>query len=170
MLKLSIAIIAAGLCITGCEKSMSLPYVIFDRAAWEFNRAAWEAQGITSYTFEGLDQNNQSHARITVTDGQITSIEKFHENYDFWGNPIPPIVGEKWGTVPDIFDWIASKYEEYHSKLNDLPKGDRFWFEIKYNMHFHYPEMIQFNRHSGTNKLFSEGPRFDINNLVPVRE
>jgi len=92
MRKIAIAITACIL-LLGCDAgnelfqlgySDNLPRssrheVIFDWGAFEYAKAAWEAQGITCYTFEVWAHAfpHRIISRITVIDGEIADIYNF---------------------------------------------------------------------------------------------
>jgi hypothetical protein len=124
---------AVLLCILlhGCD--ITAPQISFDRAEFERERAAWEAQGIANYTFDGKTGNDATgplNAGITVTDGEITNVDEHYEHGDY---------RLFFKSVSGIYDEVIYYYEQTSATLK---KGQSLRIDIRYNAQYHYPEYV----------------------------
>jgi len=80
--KVSVAAMACVL-LAGCPfmepPTQRLPNLVFDHVAFGKSRAAWEAQGIASYSFDTSEFSSSFGPgpvfRVTVTDGEVAGLE-----------------------------------------------------------------------------------------------
>jgi len=113
--------------------------VVFDRAAFNRARSAWEAQGITSYTFEMLDAPWDPWLRITVMGGEVVRLEEV--GAEKYGNVLyrwSGLMGIR-GTVPLMFEWIEGRYRALLANL-EPSSAYRFYIIVRYNADYHFPE------------------------------
>ncbi|GHT74102.1 hypothetical protein FACS1894124_3470 [Spirochaetia bacterium] len=117
----------------------------FDKAAFDRERAAWEALAITDYQFtqESFDESVGSGlVRFTVRENSEPVIEMLRE----WVRENVP--EENWGfyyrgtTISAIYATIAKAYES----AKDAVKTEEcdVFFDITYNTQYHYPEHVAY--------------------------
>ena len=144
-----ITAVTACVFLYGCNLNDDAGYsrVVFDTAAFDRALTAWNAQGITSYTFEASEfrAGPQPAFRVTVENGETVSIEldRLHwsqEMYDMYLEDIRT----RFATIPAIFDWISDIHSE---AVADLRAGGlRFGLRIgvTYNAGYHFPQSASF--------------------------
>jgi len=173
MKKIIIAVTACML-LYGCNLFLAQPTVEFNRTAFDRAQAAWEAQGITSYTFEAREfvGGPLPFFRITVTDGEVTKVENIDE-WPYWSDENLDIyfsrIKER-GTIPIVFDWIAHQYNAYRASLGTLERGQSFYIRVTYNGEYHFPEEVNMGISSSYPNLINGGwSMFEIRNFQPIR-
>ena len=149
------AIIAATVCLLlyGCSAQTAPqqappsdewahPLVRFNITAFNRARAAWEAQGITCYTFEVWEFRGGPGPwfRIVVIKGEATAIE-FVEGPE----PDEQFVNDMRKTIPGVFDWIADSYERGLRLTDWLLDGHHVDITARYNADYHFPELATFS-------------------------
>jgi len=147
MRKMLVVTVAVCTLLYACDID-SPPRVNFDLEALHQARNKWEAQGISSYTFEVFEfwAGPQPIFRITVTEGEIADIEVVddkHENEENIAYALERI--RALGTIPAIFDDIEILYEEALRKLPQLEKQARITCQVKYNEAYGFPEEVRYS-------------------------
>jgi len=148
------------------------PRLVFDKAAFERERAAWEAQGITSYTFEireFFSAGPGPHIQITVTDGKITDIENLID--DEWSDLErydPSRLVNGWGTISSVYDRIAERYANALAYIDNYKEDEYRYIHIKYNPRYHYPEEVSEGRNSYTQPMIGGYGHYFIYDFQPA--
>ena len=174
MKKIIIAVTACML-LYGCNLFLAQPTVEFNRTAFDRAQTAWEAQGITSYTFEAREFPGTPlpFFRITVTDGEITDVENIDEWF-YWLDENPEALEtyvasiKRMGTIPAVFDWIAYQYNAYRARLGTLERGESFRVDVTYNEVYNFPEMVSLSI-SSPRPINGGWSYFEIRNFQPIR-
>ena len=171
--------LAACICLYGCEEAeLAMPFLVFDRAAYEEAQTSWDAQGITSYSFDITVYMNppMDPYRITVTEGEITGLEvigeprwskeKSEEN-KAW---VEDFIRSDLGTVPLLFAWIEKSREDAIRSLATLHKGQSIRFIVQYNKQYGYPEYMTSSISGPAEAPPPEGDGFEytITNFKPL--
>jgi len=132
----TICVLPYFLLLSGCVLSLS-----FDRGAFDRAWAAWEAQGITSYTFEISQFRGGSPSpsfRITVMDGETTDVKSTCHTMNWWSDESRAAEYDRIrttkGTIPAVFDWIESLYETFRNTNTSV--------KVTYNAEYHFPEYV----------------------------
>jgi hypothetical protein len=133
------------------------PRIQFDNVAFENERAAWDAQGITNYTFEGLyNWLDMARGNITVTDGKITNIVS--------RNSVPE---DGWRTISGIYEWIYERYEYALSTIEAMAEDQYYYILVRYNPQYHYPEYASMGVRSYDFPLEGYFPSYIVMNFLP---
>jgi len=132
-------VIAVTVCmfLFGCNLSDN-NRVVFDSAAFDRARVAWEAQGITCYSFDIVMIPGSAY-RVTVRNGEAVNVkllyqeeavevEKTLEGLGFWD-------------IPAFFGWIQDVYNEAWER--DLGRGSTLYINVTYNADYNFPELIE---------------------------
>jgi hypothetical protein len=112
------------------EEASARPKIQFDKETFDRERAAWEAQGITNYTFVGIfNWLDMIRSVITVENGEISYIEN---------KTAIPDTG--WRTISEIYEWINDRYEYALSTIETMTDDLYYYINVGYNSQYHYPE------------------------------
>lgn len=108
----------------------------FDRAVFEAERAAWEAQGLTRYRFTRKFDSNPPHPELTfeVAPGREPEL-------------IQPAGDEQWQWLPSEAEGFGRTIDEVYAIILErfVPEiADDISFSIRYNTEYHYPEWFEF--------------------------
>ncbi|MCL2191360.1 MAG: DUF6174 domain-containing protein [Treponema sp.] len=163
--------IASCILLYGCSLSPPCPKVIFDRAAFDSAKDAWDAEGITSYTFTVFEFHGSPipSFRATVTEGELSEMDLV-AGTDFWSDEQLADFLDDFrtrGTIPSVFDWILSEYEEAIAKLGTMRRGLVLHIDVKYNAEYHFPEKVLFDVSSTEHLLIGTGRSFEIKTFQP---
>jgi len=168
-MKKTLTLLAACVLLSGCELFLAHHRIEFNEAAFNRARSAWEAQGITSYTFEtsGFSAGPWPVFRITVVDGEFTSLEPIDagtwQNLDVFED----MIMER-RTIPMVFDQIAARYRR--ARANPPRVGYRYSIGVAYNAEYHFPESVSTTGVVSTRRPVDGGwGNFTIKNFRPVR-
>ena len=133
-----VIVITACMFLFGCSLSDN-NRVVFDSAAFDRARAAWEAQGITCYTFDIVMIPGGRDYRVIVRNGEAVNAELLwstEENIDV-EETLRSLV---FSDVPAFFDWIESIY---NASLGwNIERGTTFHLRVEYNADYHFPESM----------------------------
>ena len=120
--------------------------VRFNHAAFEYNWAAWEAHGVTSYIFEISYFPGEPWIRITVMAGEVVRLEMFNDFDASYEDISYHNLGwfiDTWGTIPQVFDSIEARYESARRRLEQSNlRGKHYSIDVRYNAEFNFPEWV----------------------------
>jgi hypothetical protein len=128
----------------GCDQEANSS-VRFNHAEFEYNRAAWEAHGITNYIFEISYFPGEPWMRITVKIGEVVRLEVLN---DFDGSYKDIYIYDMgwlidiWGTIPLVFDSIEARYESAHKRLEQSNLRGNYFIYVRYDAEFNFPEWV----------------------------
>jgi len=140
--------------------------IIFDTESFYREWAAWEAQGITSYSVEEdvlITSIRGEKAHIVVRDNAIIQ----NETLDRWDShnveDLPNYRREFFNevrTISEIYAWVNRVYEEAVKQFDD---GHGIMIKITYNNAFHYPKFVNIN-----NTLVTFGCNLQLSKFIPA--
>jgi len=122
-----IGLLALVLCFTGCPWNEEL--LVFDKAAFDRERAAWEAAGIDNYAVDEVlnyDALAPNKTRVTVQDGAIVLRENLLKDWNSEHtdgiNFDDPDVLSQFETMADFYAWLAAQGNSEYP--DDFPFDD----------------------------------------------
>ncbi|GHV87759.1 hypothetical protein AGMMS50267_01190 [Spirochaetia bacterium] len=146
MKKIVSAVLLSWIVLTSCEQNTGT--LSFDKAAFDRERAAWEASAITDYQFTTSYGNSAIFSgkgvQITVRENSEPVIEMLNE----WALENMP--KEYWGlyywdaaTISAVYTKIAQSYTSAQYKVKN--EGYAVLIDVTYNTQYHYPEYVYYS-------------------------
>ncbi|GHV87757.1 hypothetical protein AGMMS50267_01170 [Spirochaetia bacterium] len=140
-----LTLLALTSCWQGTVVTGDWDRLTFDKAAFDRERAAWEASAITDYQFtqkSSFEASGPGLVRFTVRENSDPVIEMLDE----WIRENVP--EENWGfyyrgtTISAIYATIAEAYESAKNAVKT--EECAVFFNITYNTQYHYPEYVDY--------------------------
>ena len=150
--KMIAAAVACLLVLAGCDMR---PRLQFDRGAFERARSDWEAQGVTCYVFEvgyfSSVTGPLPWVRMTVVGEEIIGAElaagQWPGDRD-WDTYVDSM-RERFGTVPDIFDYIWRRYQSIRASMGNTRRGSFVFIDVEYNAEYRFPQQFSVSQPTG---------------------
>lgn len=143
-MKNSLSLLLFALMLISCSDSDELAGLNFDQKTFEKNRALWERNKISNYTFSqiysSLSIGSQPKLTSIVLNNELDTI--FVQSKNVTNNSMGELT--YYGTVEDIYQYIENMAEQLEIEINssqNIMKGAEI--EVTYNETLHYPTEIK---------------------------